>query len=88
MSSHIAYYLVSTERQAASGLGLDAQRLSVSQFIGTGKLTGEYTDIESGKRDKNRPQLHAALLECREKKAVLVIAKLDRLRVTFISSAA
>jgi DNA invertase Pin-like site-specific DNA recombinase len=42
--------------------------------------------VESGRRD-NRPQLQAALAECRKRRAVLVIAKLDRLarNVHFIS---
>ena len=47
----------------------------------------EYREIESGKKD-DRPQLAAALATCRKHKAVLVIAKLDRLarRVSFIST--
>lgn len=75
----IAYYRVSTDRQGKSGLGLDAQRSSVASHIGTGKLIAEFTEVESGKGHSNRPQLLAALAECRKKKAVLVIAKLDRL---------
>jgi DNA invertase Pin-like site-specific DNA recombinase len=68
-------------------LGLAAQRQAVSQFIGIGVLINEYTEIESGKRDKNRPQLIAALAQCRKIKATLVIAKLDRLarNVHFVS---
>ncbi len=48
----------------------------------------EYTEVESGKRHKNRPQLLAALAECRKKKVTLLIAKLDRLarNVAFISA--
>src|SRR4051794_35006289 len=40
------------------------------------------------KQHANRPQLLAALQECRKKKATLVIAKLDRLgrNVAFISA--
>jgi Resolvase, N terminal domain len=79
MPSFIAYYRVSTDRQGASGLGLDAQRHAVVGFIGHGKLMAEYTEIESGKRQDNRPQLLAAIERCRKHKAVLVIAKLDRL---------
>ena len=47
----------------------------------------EFREIESGKKD-DRPQLTAALAACRRHRAVLVIAKLDRLarRVSFIST--
>jgi DNA invertase Pin-like site-specific DNA recombinase len=88
MSAFIAYYRVSTDRQGASGLGLDAQRQAVARHIGPAVLLTEYTEIESGKNHTNRPQLLAALQECRRRKATLVIAKLDRLgrNVAFISA--
>lgn len=89
MTNFIAYYRVSTQRQGASGLGLEAQRAAVASFLGPGKRpAAEYTEIESGKKDDNRPQLHAALAQCRKLKATLVIAKLDRLSrsVKFIST--
>jgi DNA invertase Pin-like site-specific DNA recombinase len=87
MPEYIAYYRVSTERQGASGLGLDAQRHAVTQFIGAGQLVGAFVEVESGRRHTNRPQLAAALAECRKRRATLVIAKLDRLarNVHFIS---
>ena len=85
----VAYYRVSTDRQGQSGLGLDAQREAVARFVGSagGTLLAQYTEVESGKRHTNRPQLAAALAECKRRKATLVIAKLDRLarNVHFIS---
>jgi len=45
---------------------------------GTWSLIGEFTEIESGKRDE-RPELEKALTICKRQKAKLVIAKLDRL---------
>lgn len=88
MTAFIAYYRVSTDRQGASGLGMEAQRTAVAAHIGTAKLLTEYTEVESGKKHTNRPQLLAALQECRRKKAALIIAKLDRLgrNVAFISA--
>src|SRR3954447_2219636 len=76
----IAYYRVSTERQGQSGLGLDAQRKAVTDYLNGGawELVAEFTEIESG-RVKERPQLQAAIAMCRKLKAKLVIAKLDRL---------
>ncbi len=88
MSEYVAYYRVSTDRQGASGLGLDAQRDAVTRHIGQAdRLIAEFTEIESGRRHSNRPQLKAALDACRQRRATLVIAKLDRLarNVHFIS---
>ena len=84
----IAYYRVSTDRQGRSGLGLEAQREAVADFIAAKRwaLAGEYTEIESGKR-KYRPKLAEAIAEAKRIKGKLVIAKLDRLArsVHFIS---
>lgn len=79
MTGFVAYYRVSTARQGQSGLGLDAQRSAVASFVtGRGELSAEFVEVESG-RKTDRPQLAAALDACRRHKAVLVIAKLDRL---------
>lgn len=87
IKKYIAYYRVSTDKQGVSGLGLEAQRSSVINFVGTDIILSEYTEIESGKRIKNRPKLLEALIACKRYKATLIIAKLDRLarNVHFIS---
>jgi DNA invertase Pin-like site-specific DNA recombinase len=76
----IAYYRVSTRRQGASGLGLEAQREAVQGYLngGSWQLVDEIVEVESGKRD-DRPQLARALDLCRAWRATLIIAKLDRL---------
>ena len=76
----IAYHRVSTAQQGRSGLGLEAQRQAVADYLdgGAWTLVAEYTEIESGKR-ADRPELAKALAACRAHRAVLVIAKLDRL---------
>jgi DNA invertase Pin-like site-specific DNA recombinase len=77
----VAYYRVSTGKQRESGLGLDAQRAAVMNYLNGGnwKLVGEFEEYESGKRDDNRPQLEAAMTAARIRNATLLIAKLDRL---------
>jgi DNA invertase Pin-like site-specific DNA recombinase len=85
----VAYYRVSTERQGDSGLGLDAQRKLVNDYLNGGNwaLAAEFTEVESGKRS-DRPQLAAALAMAKRLRAKLIVAKLDRLsrNVSFISA--
>ncbi len=89
MGRYVAYYRVSTERQKYSGLGLDAQKQSVSNFVKSNKaqLVAEFTEIESGKK-KERIELNKAIAIARHQKAVLLIAKLDRLarNVSFVAN--
>lgn len=90
MSLAVAYYRVSTTKQGQSGLGLEAQRHTVTSFTRSRGLEviQEVVEIETGTAKRDRPQLRAALAEARKRGAVLVIAKLDRLarNVAFISS--
>ncbi len=80
MKKYIVYYRVSTKRQGASGLGLDAQRHQVAEFVRTrgADILDEFTEVESGTNDE-RPQLHAALNAAALYGVPLLIAKLDRL---------
>src|ERR1700684_3456616 len=85
----VAYYRVSTAKQGASGLGLEAQQESVRSYLNGGRWTmvDEVTEVESSKRN-DRPALAQALSLCRLHGATLIIAKLDRLarNVNFISN--
>jgi DNA invertase Pin-like site-specific DNA recombinase len=76
----VAYFRVSTAKQGASGLGLDAQRSAVETWLNGGdwRLLATFTEVESGKVSE-RPQLAAALNLCKLTGSTLVIAKLDRL---------
>lgn len=89
----IALYRVSTQKQGASGLSLADQREVVQNHIHSkshhmAELVGEYEEKIST-RKKKRPVLEAALRACeenkwvdfqgKEHKAVLIVAKLDRL---------
>lgn len=85
----VAYYRVSTAKQGRSGLGLEAQRKGVADYLNGGdwQLIGEFVEIESGKIDA-RPQLKEALSICELTGATLVVAKLDRLsrNVAFLAA--
>lgn len=77
----VAYYRVSTAKQGQSGLGLDAQRERVQQFLAGSEgfpPLAEFVEEESG-RKVDRPALAEALASCRVHRATLIIAKLDRL---------
>src|SRR5215203_2158516 len=76
----VSYLRVSTGKQGKSGLGLEAQRKAVEDYLNGGRwqLLAEFVEVESGKRE-DRPKLAEALALCRLHGATLVIAKLDRL---------
>jgi DNA invertase Pin-like site-specific DNA recombinase len=75
---YVVYYRVSTKKQGLSGLGLEAQRTIVENFIKNNEVINEFTEIETGK-SANRPQLNKALECCKSNNATLIVAKLDRL---------
>jgi DNA invertase Pin-like site-specific DNA recombinase len=76
----ISYLRVSTDRQGKSGLGIEAQRNAVAEYLNGGNwsLVREFVEVESGK-NADRPMLAEAIKACQVYGAKLVIAKLDRL---------
>ena len=88
----IAYCRVSTQKQGASGLGLEGQQSAIARFcVAEGYETVEaYVEIETGKGAdaiERRPQLQAAMERAAAWRCPIVVAKLDRLSrdVHFIS---
>ncbi|OCJ33434.1 recombinase family protein [Agrobacterium tumefaciens] len=86
MTKYVAYYRVSTAKQGFDGLGMDAQRSSVQSFANGSEIVAEYVEVESGRKN-DRPELLKALAFAKANKAVLLIAKIDRLarNVHFVS---
>ena len=80
----VAYYRVSTDKQANSGLGLEAQRSSVEAFCAASgwEIVSSHTDEGvSGKAETlDRPALVDALTSLHMNEAkILITAKIDRL---------
>lgn len=89
----VAYYRVSRQSQARSGLGLAAQKEAVAQFAAANgvEIVAEFEEVETGKGADaldRRPQLAAALDMAKKTKGTVAVAKLDRLSrdVSFISN--
>ena len=76
----VANERVSTARQGASGLELEAQRKTNEDFAATkgSDVLARFSEVESG-RKADRPELAKALHLAKVTGATLVIAKLDRL---------
>ena len=80
MIKYCTYLRVSTQRQGAQGLGIEAQRKMCSDFIAAnkGEHVKEFMDVESGTH-RDRKGLWDAINYCNKNKYPLVIATLSRL---------
>jgi DNA invertase Pin-like site-specific DNA recombinase len=82
MSNHryVAYFRVSTQKQGQSGLGLDAQKQAVNEYLDQlgGEVIAEFIEVESGKR-ADRPEFTKAADYAELANATVLVAKLDRL---------
>ncbi len=83
MARFVSYIRVSTKKQGASGLGLEAQQAAIDAYIAScgGELVNAgkpFKEVESGRKN-DRPELAKAMKLCRLTGATLLIAKLDRL---------
>lgn len=80
MKQYAIYLRVSTKKQGANGLGIEAQRKMCMDFISQnkGEFTKEFMDVESGTH-RDRKGLWQAIEYCKANGCSLVIAKLDRL---------
>src|SRR5262249_30576754 len=80
MADIVSYIRVSTRKQGESGLGLEAQEAAVKQYAkeSGARILASYREVESG-RKTDRPELAKALAHAKRSRAVLVVAKMDRL---------
>ncbi len=92
MISYVTYRRVSTQEQGRSGLGLDAQTRDINLYLEhyseePWEIVGEFTEVHSG-FNNDRPVLAEALALAKKSKAILLVAKLDRLsrRVSMIAA--
>ena len=92
MIKYITYIRVSTQEQGRSGLGLEAQTRDIDTYLEnfSGQpytVIKEFVEVLSGS-DDSRPELFKAVNLARKEKAVLLVAKLDRLsrKVAYIAS--
>src|SRR5215510_6141867 len=85
----VTYLRRSDPRLNETGTCLEAQRQAVETFARrhAAPIFAEYVEMESGTRS-GRPQLDEALEATRKSKAILLIARLDRLShdVRFVAS--
>lgn len=84
MKKFISWRRVSTKKQGASGLGLEAQKELIRYFVDKeqGILLDDYEEVYTGTDLANCSALKAAIKACKEQDAILIIAKTDRLRNT------
>ena len=74
--TYVAYLRQSTKKQEASGLGIEAQREIIHNFLSPEIPIAEFVETESG-RHNDRPKLTEALALCRKTNSTLIVAKLD-----------
>ena len=84
MKKFVSWRRVSTKRQGASGLGLDAQKEIIRYFIERdgGDWIADYEECYTGTDLSGCAELKKAMDFARENNAVLIIAKTDRFRNT------
>ncbi len=76
---YVLWRRVSTKQQGSSGLGLDAQQ-SIAEYFMHGEPVKVFTDVYSGTKLAECPNLNRAMKYCKEHGYLLVIAKTDRFR--------
>lgn len=84
MQEFVAYRRVSTSEQGRSGPALGEQAAAILGFVQSrgGVLLQDFVEVETGKGNQtleSRPKLLQAIAAAKERRATLVVSKLDRL---------
>jgi len=89
---YVTYRRVSTKEQGRSGHGLDGQQRDIELYLQNYSdspydVIGEFVEVQSGS-DNHRAEFNEAVALAKNKNAILLVAKLDRLsrKVSFIAS--
>ena len=73
-TTYIAYLRQSIQKQEISGLGIEAQREIIQNYLKEKKPVSEYIETESGKKS-DRHKLTEALEECRKRRIYLIYSQ-------------
>ncbi len=76
---YVLWRRVSTKQQGDSGLGLDAQQ-TIAEYFMHSQPVKTFTDVYSGTKLDECPNLREAIKYCKTNNILLVIAKTDRFR--------
>ena len=84
IKKYVSWRRVSTKRQGASGLGLDAQKEIIRYFIERdgGEWIADYSECYTGTELSGCTELWKAIDYAKSNDAILIIAKTDRFRNT------
>lgn len=84
MKKFVSWRRVSTKKQGASGLGLEAQNEIIKHFVKQeeGTLIADFYEVYTGKDLAGCTELRKAMTFCKRENATLIIAKTDRFRNT------
>lgn len=82
MKQFVSWRRVSTKRQGASGLGLEAQKDIIDYFVQSegGELVADFSEVYTGTELSGCTELRKAIDLCKSTGATLIIAKSDRFR--------
>lgn len=77
---YVSYVRVSTSEQGVSGLGLQAQKKIIKDYVGDNSIIAEFKEVYTGTDLKSCVELHQAIKCAKKNNAKLIIARSNRFR--------